>query len=135
MGGDEPGEFKLPGQLVIDGGELIVLDAGNARIQILDAAGHFRRAIRLTWADNRTGLAVDKIGNIYVSDPELNQIQVFSHDRQWLYTFDPTTIKDANFSHPLSVWVDAGHCLYVVDSQSNRVDLFQIRGANARQCR
>ena len=133
-GGDQPGEFRLPGQVVVRGGELFVLDAGNARIQILDVAGRFRRAINLPYADNRTGLAVDDQGHIYVSDPELNQIQVFGHDGHWLYTFDPTTIKDANFSHPLSMWVDAGHCLYVVDSQSNRVGLFQISGQNAQRC-
>jgi DNA-binding beta-propeller fold protein YncE len=133
-GGDQPGEFRLPGQVVVSGGELFVLDAGNTRIQILDTAGHFRRAINLPYADNRTGLAVDQQGNIYVSDPELNQIQVFGHEGKWLYIFDPRTIEGANFSHPLGMWVDAGDCLYVVDSQSHRVGLFQISGQKARQC-
>ncbi len=133
-GGDQPGEFKLPGQLVVAGGELIVLDAGNARIQILDADGQFRRAINLPFADNRTGLAVDNQSNIYVSNPELHEIWVFSHAGESLYIFDPTTIEGANFSHPLAMWVDSGYCLYVVDSQSNRVGLFQISGQNAPQC-
>ena len=133
-GGDEPGEFRLPGQVAVGSGELFVLDAGNSRIQIFDTAGHFRRAFNLPYADNRTGLTVDNQGNIYVSDPDLNQIQVFSHEGKWLYTFDPTTIEGANFSHPLAMWVDAGYCLYVVDSQSHRVGLFQISGQNARQC-
>ncbi len=133
-GGDRPGAFRLPSQVVVGGGELFVLDAGNKRIQILDTVGHFRRAINLPYADNRTGLAVDDQGNIYVSDPELNQIRVFHLDGQWLYTFDPTTIEGANFGHPLAMWVDAGYCLYVVDSQSHRVGLFQIGGQNARQC-
>jgi len=133
-GGDRPGEFRLPSQVVVAGSELFVLDAGNTRIQILDTAGHFRRAINLAYADNRTGLTVDNQGNIYVSDPDLNQIQVFRHEGQPLYTFDPRTIKGGNFSHPSGMWVDAGSCLYVVDSQSNRVGLFQIGGQNARQC-
>jgi len=133
-GGDRPGEFRLPSQVVVGGGELFVLDAGNTRIQILDTAGHFRRAINLAYADNRTGLAVDNQGNVYVSDPVLNQIQVFRHEGQPLYTFDPRTAKGANFSHPSVMWVDAGYCLYVVDSQSHRVGLFQISGQNARQC-
>ena len=133
-GGDGPGEFRLPSQVVVGGGELFVLDTGNTRIQILDTAGHFRRANNLDYADNRTGLAVDNQGNVYVSDPVLNQIQVFGHEGQRLYTFDPRTIKGANFSHPSAMWVDAGYCLYVVDSQSYRVGLFQINGQNARQC-
>lgn len=134
-GGDQPGEFILPRQMLVSGGELFVLDEGNARIQILDTAGHFRRAINLGYADIRTGLAVDHQGNMYVSDPALNRIQVFSHEGRSLYTFDPSTIKGVNFSHPSGMWVYAGSCLYVIDSQGNRVGLFQISGEGARQCR
>jgi DNA-binding beta-propeller fold protein YncE len=134
-GGDQPGEFRLPSQAVVGGGELFVLDAGNRRIQIFDTAGHFRRAINLAYADHRTGLALDNQGNTYVSDPVLNWIQVFSRDGQRLYTFDTSTIKGANFSHPSGMWVQAGSCLYVLDSQSNRVGLLQIRGESARKCR
>jgi len=134
-GGGQPGEFRLPSRAVVLGGEVFVLDAGNTRIQILDTALHFRRAIDLAYADHRTGLAVDNQRNIYVSDPVLNRIQVFSHEGRLLYTFDPSKIQGANFSHPSSMWVSLGSCLYVVDSQSNRVGVFQISGENARQCR
>jgi DNA-binding beta-propeller fold protein YncE len=134
-GGDRPGEFKLPSQAVIAGNELFVLDGGNARIQIFDTALHFRRAVSLAYADHRTGLAVDGHSNIYVSDPVLNRIAVFSPEGHPLYTFDPGTIKDANFSRPSTMWISAGACLYVVDSQSNRVGLFQISGNDHRECR
>ena len=115
-------------------GELFVLDVGNTRIQVLDPAGQFRRAINLTYADNHTGLAVDGQDIIYVSNPGLNQIEVFGHDGKRLYTFDLSTVKGPNFVHPSGMWVDAGYCLYVVDSQSNRIGLFQISGLNARRC-
>jgi DNA-binding beta-propeller fold protein YncE len=134
-GGDQSGEFRLPSQAVVGGGELFVLDAGSARIQVLDTSGHFRRAIGLSYADRRTGLALDNRGNLYVSDPVLNQIQVFSRDGRRLYTFDPSTSKGVNFSKPSAIWVHAGTCLYVVDSHSNRVGLFQISDPNGRQCR
>ncbi|MGA9413875.1 MAG: hypothetical protein WBV60_04245 [Terriglobales bacterium] len=45
-------------------------------------------------------MTVDNQGNIYVSDPALNQIQVFRHEGQPFYTFDPSTIKGENFGHP-----------------------------------
>src|SRR5580704_1586827 len=70
-------------------------------------------------------------GNIYVSDPVLNQIQVFSSEGRRLYTFDPGTVRGVNFNHPSAMWVQTGSCLYVVDSQSNRIALFQIRGEYA----
>jgi DNA-binding beta-propeller fold protein YncE len=130
-GGERPGEFRFPSHVVVAGGELFVLDAGNTRIQVLDMGGHFLRAIKLGYADRRTGLAVDDQSNIYVSDPVLNQIQVFRSEGKTLYTFNPSTIKGANFSHPSGMWVDAGGSLYVVDSQSHRVGLFQIKGENA----
>lgn len=134
-GGDRPGEFRLPTQAVVSGGELFVLDSGNTRVQILDTEGHFRRAINLAYADRRTGLAVDKQGNVYVSDPGLNQVQIFSREGRRLYTFDPSTIKDANFGDPSGMWVHAGYCLYVLDSRSHRAGLFQISGEAARHCR
>ncbi len=126
-GGERPGEFRLPSQVVLAAGELFVLDAGNARIQVLDTGGRFLRVINLGYADPGTGLAVDSQDDIYVSDPALNQIEVFRHDGQMLYRFDPSKIKGASFGHPSGMWVDAGHSLYVVDSQSHRVGMFQIK--------
>ncbi|MGB8007528.1 MAG: hypothetical protein WCF48_10375 [Terriglobales bacterium] len=133
-GGYQSGEFKFPSQLVVEHGELIVLDTGNTRIQILDTDGKFRREIDLAYADNRTGLAVDAQKNIYVSNPILDQIEVFGHSGEQLYTFDLSTITGANFIRPSGLWVDQGYCLYVVDSQSNRIGLFQISGQNAQRC-
>ncbi len=133
-GGYQSGEFSFPSQVVVEGGELFVLDVGNTRIQILDPAGHFRRAIPLIFADNHTGLAVDDKGNIYISNFDLNQIEAYRHDGERLYTFDLSTVKGEKFIHPSSLWVDAGYCLYVVDSQRNRIGLFQISGQHARQC-
>ena len=133
-GGTRPGEFRLPTQVAVAGHEVFVLDQGNTRIQVFDAAGNFRRAINLPYAEARSGLTVDNQGNIYVSDPALNQIQVFRHEGQPFYTFDPGTIKGANFGHPSALWVDAGYCLYAVDSESKHVGLLQISGQNAQQC-
>jgi DNA-binding beta-propeller fold protein YncE len=134
-GGDGPGEFRLPSQVAVGGGQLFVLDAGNMRIQILDTAGRFQRDITLAFVNRRTGLAIDHQGNIYVSDPALNQVEVFSREGLRLYTFDPSTIKGANFGHPSGMWIHAGSCLYVVDSQSQRVGLLQISGGDAGRCR
>jgi len=126
-GGEGPGEFRLPSQIIVAGRELFVLDSGHLRIQILDTEGHFRRAIRLGYADRHAGLAVGKQGNIYVSDPGLNQIQVFGPDGQTLHRFDLATVKGANFSSPSAIWMDASGGLSVVDSRNNRVGMFQIK--------
>lgn len=72
---------------------------------------------------------------MYVSDPVLNQIHVFSNQGRPQYIFEPTTIKDTTFGRPTALWVHAGSCLYVVDAQNNRVGLFQISAEEVRRCR
>jgi hypothetical protein len=78
---------------------------------------------------------VDDQDSVYVSNFDLNQIEVFGNDGERLYTFNLSSAKDANVIHPSAIWVDAGSCLYVVDSQSDRVGLFQISGKVAERCR
>lgn len=135
-GGDKPGEFRFPTQVVARNGELFVLDMGNRRVQIFDLAGKFRRDFHLIFADHNTGLAVDRELNIYATDPVLKIIQVFNHDGRPLYTSDPTTSPEGEFSRPSSLWVSAEDCLYVVDSGNRRrISVFQIGEKDARHCR
>ncbi len=132
-GGDGPGEFHLPSRIVVANGVLIVFDSGNARLELLDTDGRFLRAVNLGYADRHAGLAVDSEGNIYVSDPDLDQIQVFRRDGQMLSTLDPSTVKGVTFSHPSGMWIDGDHSLFVVDSQSSRIVQLQIKAEKAAQ--
>ncbi len=134
FGGKGPGEFRYPTQIVVAGDEIVVMDSGNSRVEILDRRGHFRKEIRLAFASNRAGLAMDSDRNIYVTDPQLNRMQVFNHDGQLLYGFGGAGTGAGQFNGMSGIWVDSGHCLYVVDTQNKRVQLFQIAGANAGEC-
>jgi len=134
-GGDRPSDFKLPTQAVVHDGELFVLDAGNTRVQIFDTALHFRRAINLAYADGRTGLAVDDQGNIYVSDPVVDRIEVFTRAGAPLYRFDLGGLKAAYLGQPAGLWISEGSCLYVIDEQKQSVSMFQIARQDAHQCR
>ena len=133
-GGTRPGEFSYPTQVVAAGTEIAVLDSGNSRAQILDVRGHFLNEIRLPGIGNRAGLAMDNDRNIYVSDPELNRLEVFSHDGKLLYEFGRMGTEPAQFNGISGIWVDSGYCLYVVDTQNKRVQLFQITAPNAHGC-
>lgn len=126
-GGEGPADFRLPTQVVVSANEILVLDAGNKRIQVLDPNGRFLRAINVGYAGHGAGLAADTHGNIYLSDPSLDQIQVFGRDGGMLYSLDPSTIKGANFRDPAGMWIEEGRSLYVVDSRNNRVAQFEIR--------
>lgn len=133
-GGVRPGEFKYPTQLATFGGELMVLDSGNHRVQIVDVGGHFRREIKVGYTDDRTGLAVDNERNIYVTDTALNRVRVFNHDGQFLYEFGRSGKKAGEFNGASGMWVDSGHRLYVVDARNKRIQVFQIEGQGAGGC-
>lgn len=131
-GGTEPGEFRFPMQVVAAGGEIFILDSENRRVQILDVQGRFRREIKLDHADYRTGLAVDNDANIYVSD--VNRVQVFNHEGRLLYEFGQRGKKAGEFDGASGLWVDSGHCLYVVDALNKRVQAFPIHGTSTNDC-
>ena len=125
-GGTGEGEFRFPTQIVAVGDEIVVLDSGNGRLQILDVRGRFRQSIHLLYADKRSGLAVDEDGNIYVSDPLFNQIYVFKHDGRLLCAFGQPGTQPGTFNGASGMWVDSGRTLYVVDAQNKRVEVFDI---------
>ncbi|MFZ3211168.1 MAG: 6-bladed beta-propeller [Terriglobales bacterium] len=133
-GGTGEGEFRFPTQLVAIGGEIVVLDSGNSRLQVLDVSGRFRREIHLFGSDSRSGLAMDEDGTIYVSDAVVNQVFVFNHDGRLLYTFGQMGEKAGEFDGASGLWVDSGHCLYVVDAHNKRVQAFQIHGTSTNDC-
>jgi DNA-binding beta-propeller fold protein YncE len=133
-GGGGPGEFRYPTQVAVSGDEIVVYDSGNFRVQILDMQGRLRQEIRIADATNSAGVAVDKEGTIYVSDPQLDQIRVFSRNGQPLYEFGQVGTAPGQFNGISGIWVDSGHCLQVVDSQNKRVQVFEINGLGNGEC-
>jgi len=133
-GGSDKGEFRNPTQAAISRDEIAVLDSGNTRVQILDLRGHFRREIKVAYIDNQSGLAMDDDKNIYVSDPELNHLQVFAPDGHMLYDFGETGTKPGQFDHISGLWVDSGHCLYIADTNNRRVEEFRIGSGGVPGC-
>jgi DNA-binding beta-propeller fold protein YncE len=130
-GGVGPGEFRFPTQVVAAGDEIAVLDSQNARIQILDARGNFRKEIMLGEVPKHAGLAMDKDRNIYLSDPFLSRLRVFDHDGKLLYEFGEQGIKAGQFNGISGIWVESGHCLFAVDTQNKRVQVFQVNASRS----
>ena len=132
-GGKAPGEFRNPTQVAVTAGEVVVLDAGNYRIQIFDLQGHFRQEMPLVDADAQTGVATDSAGNIYVSYRVTNQIEVWSRGGQLLYRFGQAGQDPGKFNSPTGLWIEDG-CLYVADTGNRRVQEFQVGGQRAAKC-
>jgi DNA-binding beta-propeller fold protein YncE len=125
-GGREPGEFRYPTQVAAARDEIAVLDTGNFRVQVFDTQGHFLRKVSLAFASGRTGLAMDNDNNIYVSDPDLNHLDIFNRDGKLVYEFGESGKEPGQFQGMSGLWLDSGQCLYVADMQNKRVQLFQI---------
>ncbi|MDI6717074.1 MAG: 6-bladed beta-propeller [Actinomycetota bacterium] len=72
------------------------------------------------------GIAVDKSGNIYVSDSNNARIQVFDKNGNFLYLFSGTE-KDP-LSLPRGIAIDKQERLHVVDSFKHKVFVFTKTG-------
>jgi len=131
-GGAQAGEFRKPTQIATNGNSLIVLDAGNQRLQILDMKGRFRNQIKLAEVDKSDGLAVDREGNIYVAQSFLNRIQVFDRDGRSVYRLGKNGTAAEEFQAPCGLWIDPRDGLYVADSGNHRVQQFRINLLGAR---
>jgi DNA-binding beta-propeller fold protein YncE len=130
LSGNGPGEFRYPSRVLIAGEEIIVLDAGNLRVQILDLSGRYKREIRIPELSSDTGLAFDAQKNIYVTNIQLGAIDVFSCDGQFLYRFGSMGTAPGEFRRPAGMWVESGKLLYITDILNKRVQLFEIQGTN-----
>jgi DNA-binding beta-propeller fold protein YncE len=132
--GTQPGQFNFPTELLLHGGELLVVDAMNFRIQTFSRDGAFLRAFGSL--GNRTGallrpkgLALDSEGNIYVADALLETVQVFDREGNLLYFFGHSGGAEGEFQLPAGLFIDPRDRIYVADSLNQRVQVFQFRAA------
>jgi DNA-binding beta-propeller fold protein YncE len=125
-GGNAPGQFNYPTAVAVSGGELIVLDANNRRIQVLDLMGNFRREFRGEFVSLHTlDLAVDGKGNMYITNPFLATIHVLSREGRLLYNFNGLAGGRGRLSSPTGIFVDSADQIYVADSTQHRVQVFR----------
>ncbi len=138
--GNTPGLFNRPGALAAGfGGELIVADTGNNRIQRISNAG-FSVAL---WSDNRrgrylfpSGIAWQGNDGIYVVDTGLSRIQVVGYQGEFLADWGAgTTVPpgDPELLFPLDIAIDSFGNVFVADTANNRVIQYQGRGQYVQQ--
>jgi DNA-binding beta-propeller fold protein YncE len=134
--GSAPGEFNFPTELRLNGQQLIVVDAMNFRVQVLDRSGQFLYAVgkigEISGSMFRPkGVAVDSEGDLYVVDGIFDTVQVFNPKGELLYYFGKTGFGPAEFQLPAGLFIDLRDRIYVVDSFNRRVQMFQYTAAKA----
>lgn len=153
-GTPEHGKFQTPTALAIDSKDRIyVLDSGNSRIQVFDQDGKFLKAIGRK-GQNRgeftgpTDIAIDERDLLYVADPAQHRIQIFDPDGTFMISFgaparggmvtsllDKVMGKTPEEKGPgefegISAVAAAEGKIYVADSETDKVQVFQFRQAS-----
>jgi sugar lactone lactonase YvrE len=131
-----------PGGIAIDEENrlLYVTDAEQDLVQVYDADPPYKYIRSLGKAGTKhtstvagefskpTGIAVDKDGNVYVSDTWNNRIEVFDADGAFVRTFGKAGDGPGYFSRPKGISIDGDGHLWICDQVQDRVQVFTPEG-------
>ncbi len=139
--GNRPGLFNFPTAVCVAGGgeqsAVIVADAMNFRVQVLDVVGQPVRAFGKKgdaagdFALPRD-VAVDRDGHVFVLDNQFENVQVFERDGRLLMAWGSEGEGPGQFNLPTGITIDAQDQIWVADTYNRRVQVFQyVREAEA----
>jgi DNA-binding beta-propeller fold protein YncE len=137
--GMEPGEFLMPGHLLVDpSGKLYAVDQENARIQIFDTEFNLlevlgQRGDRVGMFGRPKSIALDSEGHLYVSDAYWNHVEVYGHDPR---VKDPEKLsvlivigeggrEQGQFQCPAGIYINQYDQVFVADQVNGRVQVIQ----------
>ena len=75
-----------------------------------------------------TGVAVDKDGNIYVTDTLNNRVEAFDADGAFIRTWGKSGDGPGYFARPKGIAVDSDGHIWVADQMNDRLQLFDKEG-------
>lgn len=132
--GAAPGEFNFPTELRLNGSQLLVVDAMNFRVQVLDRTGRFLYGVgkigEISGSMYRPkGVALDSEGDLYVVDGIFDTVQVFNPTGELLYYFGRTGTGPAEFQLPAGMFIDRSDRIYIADTFNRRVQVFKYTAA------
>ncbi len=127
--GTGTGQFRLQdGPVAVDArGRIYVSDAGNSRIQVFSAGGHFIRSLGTygTGAGHLItprDLTVDASGNVYVADDSAGNLTKLSPTGEQLWRLDHTDSSDKDlYGHFHFVGFDPAGELVAANDDAGRV--------------
>ncbi len=134
------GIFERPGGIAIDRARnrLYVADVKRHQVLVFDTQSFQliqeigRRSERGSSEPGEfagpTNVAVDREGNLYVSDTWNRRVQVFGPDGKFLRTFGTVGVQPGNFVRPKGIAVDSEGHIYVLDAEFNNFQIFNPDG-------
>jgi DNA-binding beta-propeller fold protein YncE len=129
--GSDLGEFNFPTEIRLHGNELIVVDAMNFRVQILDKSGQFLYGVGRIGEISGTmfrpkGIGMDSEQNLYVVDGMFDAVQAFDHQGKLLFYFGRSGDGPEEFELPAGLHIDRDNHIYVADSYNHRIQVFHF---------
>lgn len=128
--GDAPGQFNHPTDIIVQGGEIFVVDAYNFRVQVFDAeSGEFLRCFGSYGVGEGQfvlpfGIAADANGDLLITDIGANCVNRFKPNGEFVSRFGSQGIGAAQFFKPHGIICDGGGRVFVVDYGNHRVQVF-----------
>lgn len=118
---------------------LYVVDTGLDQVVVFDADTHaLLRKIGTTGKNHTltdpgnfskpTNAAVDKDGNLYVTDTLNDRVEVFDADGNFVRTFGQNGDSVGSFARPKGIAIDSDGHVWVADAMLNRVQVFTPEG-------
>src|SRR5271157_4623801 len=75
-----------------------------------------------------TNVAVDKEGNVYVTDTMNNRVEIFDADGKFISAFGKNGDGPGQFARPKGIAIDKDGHIWVVDAVQQRVQVFDTEG-------
>ncbi len=130
-----------PGGMAIDRENrfLYVVDTGSDVVDVFDADSY--KLLRKIGTPGKkhlltdpgnfalpTNVAVDKEGNVYVTDTLNDRVEIFDPDGQFVRTFGKNGDGPGQFARPKGIAIDRDGHIWVVDAVQQRVQVFDKEG-------
>ncbi len=135
------GVLVRPGGVAIDRENrfVYVADTGNDVVDVFDADSYklLRQIGKPSKQHDQTdpgtfslpeGVAVDKDGNVFVTDTFNDRVEMFDADGEFISTFGKNGDGPADFERPKGIAVDGDGHIWVVDAVQNMVKVFNQQG-------
>ena len=132
--GSKPGELHEPtGVAITDDNHILVSDSQNHRIQLFSFSGVPVGVTPAPTSEDEFincpyGIAIDRHGLIYVSNPFKHSISVLTPELSYSYKFGSRGKTPGKFEHPLGVAFDSNNMLYVCDRDNSRIQKLSTHG-------
>jgi DNA-binding beta-propeller fold protein YncE/thiol-disulfide isomerase/thioredoxin len=130
---DPLGSIVEPSRITIKDNQIYIADSARGAVVVFSKNGKFIKEIGHTsnfgLLDEPSGVAVDSIGNIYVSDLADDDIKVFDSDGLFQSSIGARGSDNGQLMNPSDVCVDPiKELLYISDTDNHRIQVFSTKG-------